>query len=82
MEINLSSKIPPKFCCKVCNYYTSYSKDLNKHFLTKKHLSMSKEIDGNVKEIKKILNCQNCGKMFQTNSGLWKHKKICIETDS
>jgi len=77
MEINLSSKIPSKFCCKICNYYTSYSKDFNKHILTKKHISMSQEIDGNIKEIKKILNCENCDKIFKTSSGLWKHKKKC-----
>ena len=77
MEINSSSKIPSKFYCKICNYYTSYSKDFNKHILTKKHISMSQEIDGNIKEIKKILNCENCDKIFKTSSGLWKHKKKC-----
>ena len=53
MEIKMSSKIPPKFRCELCDYYTSYSKDFNKHILTKKHISVSEEIDGNIKEIKK-----------------------------
>ena len=83
MEINLSQNIPHKFSCELCNYYTAYSKDYNKHLLTKKHMSMSKEINGNIKEIEKILVCQNCKKEFKTNSGLWKHKKNnnCIKNN-
>jgi len=73
----MSPKIPPKFCCDLCSYYTAYSKDFNKHILTKKHISMSEEIDGNIKEMKKILFCENCDKTFKTSSGLWKHKKTC-----
>ena len=57
--MNLSSKIPPKFCCKICNYYTENSKDFKKHTLTKKHISMSEEIDGNIKEIKKSYFVKN-----------------------
>ena len=73
MEIKKSSKIPPKFCCELCHYFTCYSKDYNKHLLTKKHM----EMDGNIKEIKKVLICKNCEKEFKTNAGLWKHKQKC-----
>ncbi len=77
MEINLSSKIPLKYGCELCHYYTAYSKDYKKHLLTKKHIYWSKEIDGNIQEIEKILTCQNCKKEFKTKSGLWKHKQSC-----
>ena len=77
METNLSSKIPPKYSCDLCNYYTCYSKDYKKHLLTKKHLSMSEEIKGNEEEIDKVLTCPNCDKEFKSNSGLWKHKTKC-----
>ena len=77
MEMILSSKIPPKYSCELCHYYTTYSKDYNKHLLTKKHISVSKEIDGNNEEVEKVLTCQNCEKKFKTNAGLWKHKKKC-----
>jgi hypothetical protein len=76
MEINLSSKIPQKYCCELCHYYTNYSKDYKKHLLTKKHIS----VYGNIKEIEKVLTCQNCKKEFKTNAGLWKHKKNCCKT--
>jgi hypothetical protein len=78
METILSHKIPHKFSCELCHYYTNYSKDYKKHILTKKHISMSKEIDGNIKETEKILICQNCEKEFKSKSGLWKHKQTCL----
>jgi hypothetical protein len=81
MEIHKSSKIPPKFACELCNYYTCYSKDFKKHIGTKKHITMSEEIDGNIKENKKILICQNCEKEFKTNAGLWKHKQKCCSIE-
>jgi len=80
METKLSSKVPLKYACELCHYYTNYSKDYNKHLLTKKHISVSKEIDGNIKEIENVLTCQNCEKKFKTNSGLWKHKQKCNHT--
>jgi hypothetical protein len=30
---------------------------------------LSKEIYGNDQEIEKILNCENCNKVFKTNAG-------------
>ena len=73
MEINKSSKIPPKFCCELCHYFTCYSKDYKKHELTKKHM----EMNGTLKEMKKVLICKICEKEFKTNAGLWKHKQKC-----
>jgi len=76
MEINLSNK-SVKYSCDYCNYSTSYSKDYKKHTLTKKHIMNSNEIYGNEQEMKKILTCENCNKVFKTNAGLWKHNKKC-----
>ena len=81
MEIKKSSKIPSKYCCELCNYITSYSKDYKKHLLTKKH----KEIIGKkleIQEMPKILknaefHCPQCGQKYLSQSGLWKHSKKC-----
>ena len=82
MEMNLSYKIPRKYECICCQYITSYSKDYNKHLNTKKHISITKEICGNVEEMQNVLICDNCDKQFKTNSGLWKHKqKCCVKQD-
>jgi hypothetical protein len=75
MEGILSQKIPKKFRCECCYYYTSNKKDYEKHLLTSKH---QKVLDGSnveVMEVNKIpiYTCE-CSKTFKTHGGLWKHK--------
>ena len=53
-----------RFICKMCKYNTNNKSNFNRHLKSKKH----------------IKNCENvceCGKLYKTRSGLWKHKKIC-----
>jgi len=64
-------KSPKKYVCIKCDYYTSNKKDFVKHENTLKH---KMEINGNEKI---PLLCPFCNKSYKTNSGLWKHKKIC-----
>jgi hypothetical protein len=76
MEVILSPKIPKKFRCDCCYYYTSNKKDYDKHLLTPKH---QKALDGSnieMEEVNKIptYTCE-CSKTFKTHGGLWKHKK-------
>jgi phenylpyruvate tautomerase PptA (4-oxalocrotonate tautomerase family) len=78
METGQSQNIPKKYCCELCNYTTSYSKDFKKHLVTKKHM----EISGSPEEITKVLICEICNKKFKTNSGLWKHKNKGCHTQS
>jgi hypothetical protein len=76
MEINLSQKIPKKFSCKLCDYYTSSKKDIHKHFLTLKHQKHAFGNNGNNLEMEKSpLHVCDCNKHFMTYSGLWKHKQ-------
>ena len=35
---------------------------------------------GEIKDLKKTYNC-DCGRLFNTNAGLWKHKKVCNNED-
>lgn len=81
METILPPKKTHTYSCELCNYFTSYSKDYKKHLLTKKHKSVTMKMEGNIKEIEKVLICQNCNKEFKTNAGLWKHNKKCVKTD-
>ena len=75
METILSQKIPCKYECKTCDYFTCNKKDYNKHLLTNKHIFSN---NGNQMEIKiPTLLCDDCGKKFVTNSGIWKHKQKC-----
>jgi hypothetical protein len=78
MEIKKSQKIPTFFNCEKCNYVTISKKDFNKHCLTSKH---KMEKNGNEMEMKKSPDhiCE-CGKIYKSYSGLWKHQhtKKCI----
>lgn len=74
----MSQKIA-KFHCEYCKTQSNNKHDFNKHLLTAKHQKM---INGNILETQKsqldnIMSCQCCTKMFQSRTGLWKHKKIC-----
>jgi len=75
-EIKKLEKNFPKFVCEPCDFKCSQKCDWNRHLSRAKHLA---SVGGNVQEIKKLEKtflC-DCGKIFKTNSGLWKHKKIC-----
>jgi hypothetical protein len=50
--------------------------DWERHITRAKHLDSVTGNEGNVKNLKKTYYC-GCGKNFMSNSGLWKHKKIC-----
>jgi hypothetical protein len=80
MEVFLSPKIPKKFGCKSCHYYTCNKKDYDKHLLTSKHQKVTNGNNLEEMEVAKILTytCE-CSKIFKTHGGLWKHKKKCGE---
>ena len=75
MEDKKSPKIPKKYTCENCDYYTSNKKDYDKHLITSKH---KKYEIGSIKEENKsqIYNCV-CGKICKTHGGIWKHKQKC-----
>jgi hypothetical protein len=59
-----------KFTCIYCNYNTCNKKDYNKHILTIKHLNNIN------KNIENRITC-DCGKIFYSTAGIWKHKQKC-----
>jgi len=79
MEIKENKKLKknlPRFFCDICDFKCYMKCDWNRHILRPKHIS---NVEGNYKEtknLKKTYTC-DCGKKFITNSGLWKHNKIC-----
>ena len=78
MEIGETDKLPKtilKYCCEKCNFFTSRKSHLERHFLTDKHKYSNMEIKKDQK-VPNVFSC-NCGKIFKTNSGLWKHQKRC-----
>jgi hypothetical protein len=85
MEIagnEIKQKLSNRYCCNYCDYYTDRKSNLNNHLNSLRH---NKEINGNnlelkLSKIKQKLSCDICNKVFQTNAGLWKHKKKCLDT--
>ena len=77
--MNCPNKSPKKFCCINCNYYTSNSKDYNKHLGTAKHqvsvgLNTLEQKNPNTSDV--LFNC-NCGKTYNARNSLWYHKQKC-----
>ena len=65
--------------CELCNVKCSRPSEMKRHLATPKHKrkESGNNLEGNF-TTEKIYQC-NCGKKYKTHSGLWKHKKICIQ---
>ena len=74
--MNTSLKSPQKFCCNICNYYTSNKKDWGKHIVTVKHTTLTNPTV-NIPKIPLPKYICNCGKVYKHRSSLSLHKKTC-----
>ncbi len=77
MEIKCVPK-NAEFTCFICDFKCGKKSNFETHCNTKKHLHRVNGNETTKQEIKK--NAENickCGKIYNTNSGLWKHSKIC-----
>jgi len=82
----MATKIPnthPKYNCELCGIKTSNKKDYNIHLLTRKHLNNSNQqqlatTDKNNSQITQSHVCMVCNKSYDSRSGLWRHKKKCM----
>jgi hypothetical protein len=86
-EIVFTPKRPKKpaesYICENCNFKTTNKKDYKRHIETIKHnrvyvpFILPKKTQSNFETNKpQILYCE-CGKSYNSYSGLWKHKKKC-----
>ena len=88
METQKTQKNPDKYFCENCDFKTCHKNDYNRHLLTSKHQNLGfgneTEMSGNEKTQKNPdkYYCENCNKCYNTNSGLWKHKKNCKIDDN
>lgn len=76
------AKSSTSFECEKCNYITHKKFNFEKHLMTRRHQE-SMGINGFVaKSSKNEFICSICDKKYKDNSGLWRHKKICKETEN
>ena len=80
MENICSPKLAEKFVCKICDYKCRKESDYKKHLFTKKHIKReigNKMENEEINELAIEYKCKECNKLYKTNSGLWKHVKLC-----
>ena len=71
------------FYCSDCLFKCSKQSDWNRHIETKKHMYRhSGNNMGKMETKKSAEHICNCGKIYISNSGLWKHKKFCKHLDN
>jgi hypothetical protein len=77
-EIKKLKKNLPRFACESCDFKCYMKCDWSRHITTAKHIHSKAGNEMETKKLKKTYFC-DCGKLFLSNSGLWKHKKVCNE---
>ena len=76
------------FYCENCDYKCKYQRDWDRHILRPKHQNFGFGINVELKAKKNQTSSNysekkhicNCGKEYNTQSGLWKHQKKCDDT--
>jgi hypothetical protein len=76
MEIKKNEENETFFICEKCNFKCRHKCDWNRHIMTAKHKMETMEIKWKTKKTTTQFKCE-CGKIYSSNSGLWKHKKKC-----
>lgn len=75
MEIKTAEKNIKKFICEKCDFTCCRLSEWNIHILRPKHINRAFGTKKNLQTIK--INCVCCDRNFVTQSGLWKHRKVC-----
>ena len=80
MEHTRTSKGIKKFECDICRFKCSKKGDYNRHLETAIHKRNHCGTELTSNNIKSY-SC-DCGKIYKVKSGLWKHKKKCVQTNT
>lgn len=79
LEPNLPKKTP-EFCCEKCAFVSCNRKDYNRHLLTRKHVlsAASNHLEPVLPQKTPHHICSHCSKIYYSKSGLWNHRKKCV----
>jgi hypothetical protein len=83
MTTKSCEKVASKFFCEKCDYFTSKKSSYDKHTLTAKHMNATNCNENATKSCEKVAKSYycSCGKKYSHHSSLWKHQKMCNETE-
>lgn len=82
-----SNEIQPisshKYVCNMCQFYSRKKSNYEEHLMTRKHKTSmisnkNQPNPANLENLGTKYSC-SCGKVYKDNSGLWRHKKKCVE---
>jgi len=76
-----NSKKLMNYICEFCDFSSCNKNDYNRHIQTKKHLINGSQCFSTSKTQKNSYECI-CGKKYKDNSGLWRHKKSCLQENN
>ena len=75
-----SKKTKELFICKLCDYTSSVKFSYDRHLLSNKHIKLAQNEANNEKNEK--VNICECGKVYNSRTTLWRHKKKCINVNN
>ena len=85
MDTHILPQKPQNFCCVYCDFITSNKKDYVRHLSTQKHIKRENDTNDTQKNPKKPqtnYTCVNCNKTYKYSSGLYRHKKKCVDHEN
>ena len=85
MDTHILPQKPQNFCCIYCDFVTSNKKDFVRHLSTQKHKKRendTNDIQKNPKKPQMNYTCANCNKIYKYSSGLYRHKKKCMDHEN
>jgi hypothetical protein len=71
-----------KFVCKECDYICDKKQHYKQHCNTAKHKKRIGNSSATENNENSSLCCENCSKQYVDRTGLWRHKKKCIVTNT
>lgn len=77
-EIKKPGKTPKCYSCDLCDFITGNLACFKRHTSTSKHIENERKAKNPEREEKRGYDCDICSKNYQTQSGLWRHKKTCV----
>ena len=85
MDTQILPQKPQNFTCKNCEFVSSNKKDYVRHLSTQKHKNRENDtnkIQKNPKKPQMQYECVNCNKIYKYSSGLYRHKKKCLDHEN